>query len=242
MISPQPSLGSDTCGDHTAGKPSIGLPDYYWLVETNTNVAARCYPGKEFACPTTFVGPLNMGASFNRSSWRLKGGVLGTEMRAFHNIAWHRSNTQNKIGLTGLCALPRPLNLRITASLPQTCLACWPRGRRIAPRVRSGPNINLVRDPRFGRASELPGEDPYLNGHYAVHMVSGMQEADAAGHPKMLACTPHAAPTLLEPQPWPNPHHPHPTSPHLNPTPNPNPNPICCRLSTPSVRVPPPQT
>ena len=27
-----------------------------------------------------------------------------------------------------------------------------------------GPNINIARDPRFGRISELPGEDPYLSG------------------------------------------------------------------------------
>jgi hypothetical protein len=29
MIAPQPQLG-DTCGVHTAGKESIGLPPYYW--------------------------------------------------------------------------------------------------------------------------------------------------------------------------------------------------------------------
>ena len=27
-----------------------------------------------------------------------------------------------------------------------------------------GPNINVLRDPRFGRASELAGEDPFLAG------------------------------------------------------------------------------
>ena len=129
MISPQRRYGSDTCGDHTGGSDPIGLGDYYWLVETNTNVAAQCYPGVKYACPTTFIGPLWMGASFNRTSWNLKGGILGTEMRAFHNLAWHRGNTENKIGLTGF-----------------------------------GPNINIARDPRFGRTSELPGEDPYHNG------------------------------------------------------------------------------
>eukprot|EP00937_MAST-01D_sp_MAST-1D-sp2_P007217 g7217.t1 len=156
MISPQRQFGSDTCGDHTAGADAIGLGDYFWLVETNTNVAAKCFPGRPYACPTTFIGPMGMGASFNRTSWRQKGGVLGTEMRAFHNIAWHRGNAENKIGLTGF-----------------------------------GPNINIARDPRFGRASELPGEDPYLNGHFAAEMVAGMQEEDANGHPKMLAYLKH---------------------------------------------------
>lgn len=154
MISPQPALG-DTCGDHTAGKPEIGLPDYFWLTETNTNVAALCYTAK-WKCPTTFVGPMVMGASFNRSSWNFKGRVLGTEMRAFHNIGWHRANTGNKIGLSGF-----------------------------------GPNLNIARDPRFGRTSELPGEDPYHSGHYGYEMVRGMQEPDAQGHPKMLAYLKH---------------------------------------------------
>ena len=75
-ISPQPKLG-EACGDHTAGKASIGLPDYFWLTETNTNVAARCYSQK-WRCATTFIGPMGMGASFNKSSWYLKGDVLGT--------------------------------------------------------------------------------------------------------------------------------------------------------------------
>ena len=39
MISPQSSLG-DVCGDHTSGKASIGLPNYFWLTEANSDVAA----------------------------------------------------------------------------------------------------------------------------------------------------------------------------------------------------------
>ena len=54
-----------------------------------------------------------------------------------------------------------------------------------------GPNINIARDPRFGRASELPGEDPTLNGKYAASMVQGMQQLDSAGHPKMIAYLKH---------------------------------------------------
>ncbi|MGH9536117.1 MAG: glycoside hydrolase family 3 C-terminal domain-containing protein [Terriglobales bacterium] len=37
------------------------------------------------------------------------------------------------------------------------------------------PNINLVRDPRWGRGQETYGEDPYLTGHLAVAYVRGMQ-------------------------------------------------------------------
>ena len=28
----------------------------------------------------------------------------------------------------------------------------------------AGPNINMVKDPRYGRNSELAGEDPFLTG------------------------------------------------------------------------------
>eukprot|EP01116_Phalansterium_solitarium_P015449 TRINITY_DN3413_c0_g2_i1.p2 TRINITY_DN3413_c0_g2~~TRINITY_DN3413_c0_g2_i1.p2 ORF type:complete len:747 (-),score=307.36 TRINITY_DN3413_c0_g2_i1:314-2554(-) len=54
-----------------------------------------------------------------------------------------------------------------------------------------GPNINIVRDPRFGRNSELPGEDPFLTGSYAAAYVSGIQQVDAEGYIKMLAYLKH---------------------------------------------------
>ena len=44
----------------------------------------------------------------------------------------------------------------------------------------------IIRDPRFGRNSELPGEDPFVNGNYAKEMIKGFQEEDSAGHPKVL--------------------------------------------------------
>ncbi len=50
---------------------------------------------------------------------------------------------------------------------------------------------NIVRHPLFGRNSELPGESPFLNGHYAKEMVTGLQEEDGAGHPKVLAYLKH---------------------------------------------------
>jgi beta-glucosidase len=40
------------------------------------------------------------------------------------------------------------------------------------------PNINLLRDPRWGRAQETYGEDPYLSGRLAVAFVTGMQGDD----------------------------------------------------------------
>jgi len=44
------------------------------------------------------------------------------------------------------------------------------------------PNINIFRDPRWGRGQETYGEDPFLTGQMAVAFVSGMQGDD----PKFL--------------------------------------------------------
>ncbi|XVF64749.1 hypothetical protein PTKIN_Ptkin09bG0191900 [Pterospermum kingtungense] len=37
------------------------------------------------------------------------------------------------------------------------------------------PNINIYRDPRWGRGQETPGEDPLVTGKYAVSFVRGIQ-------------------------------------------------------------------
>ncbi|KAJ6377920.1 hypothetical protein OIU78_028195 [Salix suchowensis] len=42
------------------------------------------------------------------------------------------------------------------------------------------PNINVVRDPRWGRAIETPGEDPYVVGRYAVNYVRGLQDVEGS--------------------------------------------------------------
>ena len=38
-----------------------------------------------------------------------------------------------------------------------------------------GPNINILKDPRYGRNSELAGEDPFLSGSYAAAYGNAMQ-------------------------------------------------------------------
>ena len=41
--------------------------------------------------------------------------------------------------------------------------------------VNLGPTVNIVRDPRFGRAFETYGEDPYLSGQTAAGFIGGVQ-------------------------------------------------------------------
>ncbi len=40
------------------------------------------------------------------------------------------------------------------------------------------PNINIFRDPRWGRGQETYGEDPYLTGRMAVNFINGLQGDD----------------------------------------------------------------
>jgi len=54
------------------------------------------------------------------------------------------------------------------------------------------PNINIFRDPRWGRGQETYGEDPYLTGRLAIAYVEGMQ-GDDPEHPRAIATPKHFA-------------------------------------------------
>jgi beta-glucosidase len=54
------------------------------------------------------------------------------------------------------------------------------------------PNINIFRDPRWGRGQETYGEDPYLTGRLGIAFVDGVQGPDPA-HPKAIATPKHFA-------------------------------------------------
>ncbi|KAJ4830757.1 hypothetical protein Tsubulata_020790 [Turnera subulata] len=52
------------------------------------------------------------------------------------------------------------------------------------------PNINVVRDPRWGRAIETPGEDPFVVGKYAANYVRGLQDVEGTENFKDLNSRP----------------------------------------------------
>jgi beta-glucosidase len=54
------------------------------------------------------------------------------------------------------------------------------------------PNINIFRDPRWGRGQETYGEDPYLTGRLGLRFVQGMQGTDAR-YFKTIATAKHYA-------------------------------------------------
>ena len=54
------------------------------------------------------------------------------------------------------------------------------------------PNINIFRDPRWGRGQETYGEDPYLTGRMGVSFIKGLQ-GDHPEYLKAAACAKHFA-------------------------------------------------
>jgi len=55
------------------------------------------------------------------------------------------------------------------------------------------PNINIFRDPRWGRGMETYGEDPYLTGQMGMAVVRGLQGPEDAPVLKTHACAKHFA-------------------------------------------------
>ncbi|KAK3032668.1 hypothetical protein RJ639_036732 [Escallonia herrerae] len=63
------------------------------------------------------------------------------------------------------------------------------------------PNVNVVRDPRWGRTLETPGEDPFTVGTYASNYVRGLQDVEGTENAtdldsrplKVSACCKHYA-------------------------------------------------
>ena len=55
------------------------------------------------------------------------------------------------------------------------------------------PNINIFRDPRWGRGQETYGEDPYLTAVMGKSVVRGLQGPADSHYQKLLACAKHYA-------------------------------------------------
>ena len=55
------------------------------------------------------------------------------------------------------------------------------------------PNINIFRDPRWGRGQETYGEDPYLTSQLGLAVVRGLQGDNSAPFDKLHACAKHYA-------------------------------------------------
>jgi beta-D-xylosidase 4 len=60
------------------------------------------------------------------------------------------------------------------------------------------PNINIFRDPRWGRGQETPGEDPFLTSQYVYALIDGLQRGEDERYLKIAADCKHYAAYDLE--------------------------------------------
>ena len=101
------------------------------------------------------------------------------------------SEALHGVAVNGTTEFPEPVGLAATFDTPrihEMATAIGVEGRiKHAQDERAGhsnifegldfwaPNVNIFRDPRWGRGQETYGEDPFLSGRMAVAFVTGMQ-------------------------------------------------------------------
>jgi beta-glucosidase len=102
---------------------------------------------------TVFPQAIGLAATWDTDLLHRVADVISTEARAKYNDALTR---------------PAPSGPETRLTLPG----------RTAGLTYWSPNINIFRDPRWGRGQETYGEDPYLTGRMAIAFVTGMQGDD----------------------------------------------------------------
>ena len=114
---------------------------------------------------TVFPQPIGMAAAFDAQMFYDVFSAVSDEARA----NWNRSNHD---------IFNVPMGVTYYPGNPELTFWC--------------PNVNIFRDPRWGRGQETCGEDPYLSGILGVETVKGMQGNDKK-YFKTHACAKHYA-------------------------------------------------
>ena len=133
----------------------LGMPMYQWR---SNDVHSERVPHA-----TVFPNGCGLGATWSKQDMRKVGHVIGMEARAVHNSLVHNNN---RVGYHS------------DGGSVMTALHCYNINIfdvSFAQITTNAPNINLVRDPRWGRAQEVYSEDPLLSAHLAREYVSGLQ-------------------------------------------------------------------
>ena len=115
---------------------------------------------------TVFPEPIGMGASFDPELVHRVADAISTEARAKYHEAQRRP------------------------PIPEVPPGNSPG--RIAWLTYWSPNLNIFRDPRWGRGQETYGEDPFLTGRMGVAFVKGLQ-GDDPHYLKVVATPKHFA-------------------------------------------------
>ena len=123
---------------------------------------------------------------------------------------WSKSGGPDWLGYTWT-VFPAPINLAATfdkALVLQAGQVTSTEGRALHNEVMAhynglsqeasglncfSPNVNLLRDPRWGRAEETFGEDPYLISQLGHAYTVGLQEGSDSRYLKVAACPKHYA-------------------------------------------------
>jgi beta-glucosidase len=93
-------------------------------------------------------------------------------------------------GMSNVTQLPAPVDAAATWDTSAEQLYGQVIGSEQAAKgttIDLGPTINIVRDPRWGRAFESIGEDPYLNGTLGAADIQGVQSTGVMAQVKHLA-------------------------------------------------------
>jgi beta-D-xylosidase 4 len=102
--------------------------------------------------------------------------VLATAASTFNRSAWH---AMGAVISTEMRAANNAGGITRPGSTDPVGLNGW------------GPNINIARDPRWGRELEVPTEDPTLAGVLAAAMTRGIQQGDDLRFVKLLGALKH---------------------------------------------------
>lgn len=149
---------------------------------------------------TSFPQIIGVSSSFNMSLVQLLGGVSGTEARGKNNGL----DGELYHGLVSVVWCGGVGRFRSAAAFARTraCISptapCMLAHVQYKPHIPSqtlwSPNINIFRDPRWGRGQETPGEDPTLNGQYGTAYIQGLQgDEEANGFLMTSGCIKHYA-------------------------------------------------
>ena len=94
----------------------------------------------------------------------------------------------------GATVFPSPISLASTwdtSLVRQVARATAREMRATGYHWTFSPNVDIARDPRWGRVGETFGEDPYLVSLMGASMVQGYQGTDFSGPGQVIACSKH---------------------------------------------------
>ena len=136
----------------SAAVPRLQIPAYNWWSEALHGVANQ-------GTATVFPQAIGLGATFDEPLIYQMATTISTEARAKYHEYLRRETSAPANGAnlpgSGMGVRPGPAGLDF-----------W------------SPNINIFRDPRWGRGQETYGEDPFLTGKMGTAFVRGMQGDD----------------------------------------------------------------